>query len=313
MKKGFLWVIVIVGLAAAGAFWAFRASRREKPLVLTGTVEARDVEIGSLVGGRVKEVLVAEGARVRAGEPVVKLETDLGALQIREQRAVVDEARANLAKMRAGPRGEEIVRARVEAENAERERVRMKALADSGIIGRQQYEDAATRARTAQETYRELARGNRAEDIRAAEAALEREEQRLAFLLRQAEETVVKAPADGIVESLDLRPGDLVAANQPVARILEPGQLWVRVWVPEPLLGRVRIGQKTAITVDTYPRREFSGRVVEVREQGEYTPRNIQTLKQRMDVVFGVKVAIDPTPELKPGMAAQVRLIEAES
>jgi multidrug resistance efflux pump len=222
-------------------------------------------------------------------------------------------ARANLAKMRAGPRSEEIVRARVEAENADRERRRLKALADAGIIGRQQYEDAATRARTAQETYRELARGNRPEDIRAAQAALEREEQRLAFLLRQAEETVVEAPADGIVETLDLRPGDLVAANQPVARILEPGQLWVRVWVPEPLLGRVRLGQKAAITVDTYPRREFSGKVVEIRQQGEYTPRNIQTLKQRMDLVFGVKVAIDPTPELKPGMAAQARMIEAES
>jgi multidrug resistance efflux pump len=313
VKKRRLWVVVILALAAGGSFWAFRASRREKPLVLTGTVEARDVEVGSLVGGRVAEVLVAEGARVRAGEPVVKLETDLGALQIREQRAVVDVARANLAKMRAGPRSEEIVRARVEAENADRERRRLKALADAGIIGRQQYEDAATRARTAQETYRELARGNRVEDIRAAQAALEREEQRLAFLLRQAEETVVKAPADGIVESLDLRPGDLVAANQPVARILEPGQLWVRVFVPEPLLGRVRLGQKAGITVDTYRKREFSGKVVEIRQQGEYTPRNIQTLKQRMDLVFGVRVAVDPTPELKPGMAAQVRLIEAES
>jgi HlyD family secretion protein len=83
--------------------------------------------------------------------------------------------------------------------------------------------------------------------------------------------------------------------------------------VPEPLLGRVRLGQKAAITVDTYPRREFSGKVVEIRQQGEYTPRNIQTLKQRMDLVFGVKVAIDPTPELKPGMAAQARMIEAES
>jgi multidrug resistance efflux pump len=311
LKKRRLWVILLLALAAAAAFWAFRSSRREKPLVLTGTIEARDVEVGSLVGGRVTEVLVTEGAKVRAGQPLVKFETDLGALQIREQKAAVDQARANLAKMRAGPRSEEIVRARVEAENADRERKRLKALADEGIIGRQQYEDAATRARTAQETYRELARGNRAEDIRATEAALDREEQRLAFLLRQSQETVVKAPADGIVESLDLRPGDLVPANQPVARILEPGQLWVRVWVPEPLLGRVRLGQKAAITVDTYPKREFSGKVVEIRQQGEYTPRNIQTLKQRMDLVFGVKVAVDPTQELKPGMAAQVRLIES--
>jgi multidrug resistance efflux pump len=311
VKKRRLWVILLLALAAGAAFWAFRSSRREKPLVLSGTIEARDVEVGSLVGGRVSAVLVSEGQTVRAGQPLVTFETDLGQLQIREQRAVVEEARANLAKMRAGPRTEEVVRARAEAENAERERRRQKALSDEGIIGRQQYEDAATRAKTAQETYRQLARGNRAEDIRAAEAALDREEQRLAFLLRQSQETVVKAPADGVVESLDLRPGDLVPPNQPVARILEPGQLWVRVWVPEPLLGRVRLGQKAAITVDTYPKREFSGKVVEIRQQGEYTPRNIQTLKQRMDLVFGVKVAIDPTPELKPGMAAQVRLIES--
>jgi HlyD family secretion protein len=305
-----LWVVVVLALAAGGAFWAFRSRQRDKDLVFSGTIEARDVEVGSLVGGRVSEVLVAEGEAVRAGQPLVKFETDLGALQIKEQRAVVDEKRANLAKMRAGPRSEELARARAEAENAERERRRLKALADQGVIGKQQYDDAATKARTAQESWRELARGNRAEDVRAAEAALDEAEQRLAFLLRQSQETVVRAPADGIVETLDLRPGDLVGPNQPVARILEPRQMWVRVWVPEPLLGRVHVGQKATITVDTFPKREFTGKVVEIRQQGEYTPRNIQTLKQRMDLVFGVKVAIDPTPELKPGMAAQVRILE---
>ncbi|HMA18971.1 MAG TPA: HlyD family efflux transporter periplasmic adaptor subunit [Thermoanaerobaculia bacterium] len=311
MKKRRLMILAVLILAAGGGFWAFRSSRRDKALVLSGSIEARDVEVGSLVGGRVFAVLVPEGATVRAGQPLVTFETDLGRLQIREQRAVVDEARANLAKMRAGPRAEEVVRARVGAENAERERRRLKALLDQGLIPHQQYDDAATAAKTAQETYRELARGNRPEDIRAAEAAVDREEQRLAFLLRQTQETVVNSPADGIVESLDLRPGDLVPANQPVARILEPGQLWVRVWVPEPSLGRVHLGQSVAISVDTFPGREFPGKIVEIRQQGEYTPRNIQTLKQRMDLVFGVKVAIGPTRELKPGMAAQVRLQES--
>jgi len=310
VKRRLGWLLILA-VAAGGAFWAFRSSRREKPLVLSGSIEARDAEVGSLVGGRVSSVLVQEGATVRAGQPLVIFETDLGALQISEQRAVVGEKRANLAKMRAGPRSEEVVRARAESENAERERRRLKSLLDEGVIGRQQYDDAATKAKTAQESYRELARGSRVEDIRAAEAALEREEQRLAFLLRQSQEAVVKAPADGIVESLDLRPGDLVAANQPVARILEPSQLWVRVWVPEPSLGRVRVGQKAAIRVDTFPGKEFPGRVVEIRQQGEYTPRNIQTLKQRMDQVFGVKVAVEPTRELKPGMAARVRLLES--
>jgi HlyD family secretion protein len=312
MRKGRLAVGigVVVALAAGAAWLGLRWSRRETPLVLSGSIEARDAEVGSLIGGRVAAVLVTEGTRVRAGDPLVRFETDLGQLEILRQKAVVEQSRAAVAKVRAGPRSEEIARAKAEADGAERERRRLEALLQDGMVPRQQYDDAVTKEKTAQESYRELARGSRPEDIRAAEAALESEEQRLAFLLRQSEEAVVKAPADGIVETLDLRPGDLVGANQPVARILEPSQLWVRVWVPEPSLGRVRVGQAAAVSVDTYPRREFSGKVVEIRQQGEYTPRNIQTLKQRMDQVFGVKVAVDPAPELKPGMAARIRLIE---
>ena len=308
MKRGRIALLVLLAAAGAAAFWYLRLRDGEEPLVLSGSIEARDVEVGSLVGGRVAAVHVEEGARVRKGDPIVAFETDLGALQIKEQRARVEEMRAHLARVTAGPRSEETARARAEAENAERERRRLKALFDQGVIGRQQYDDAATRARVAQESYRQLQRGNRAEDLAAARASLDREEQRLAFLLRQSEEAVVRAPADGVVESLDLRPGDLVAPNEPVARVLEPGQLWVRVWVPEPSLGLVRVGQRVAITVDTFPGRKFPGRVVEIRQQGEYTPRNVQTRKQRMDQVFGAKVAIDPAPELRPGMAAAVRV-----
>ncbi len=311
MKKR---VVVLLGfalvLAAAGVVWARRTRAAEKPLVLTGSIEARDAEVGSLVGGRVLRVHTPEGAKVVRGESLVTLETGLLEPQLRQQEARIAEARANLVKAERGPRVEDVARSRAQAENAEKERRRQKALLDQGIIGQQQYDLAATEARTASETLREKERGNRVEDIDATRAALSREEAQLAYLGRQKEESVVRAPADGIVESLDLRPGDIVAPNQPVARILEPSQIWVRVYVPEPQLGRVKIGQRASVRVDTFPRREYSGRVVEIRTQAEYTPRNVQTLDQRMDTVFGVKVAIDPTPDLKPGMAATVRLDE---
>jgi len=307
MNRKRLVILLLVILAAAGAVWGLAFRRKEKPLVLSGAIEARDVEVGSLVGGRVARVLVEEGARVSAGQPIVQFETDLLDLQVAQQKSRVAEMRANLLKALRGPRVEEIERARAEAQNAERERLRQKALLDQGIVGQQQYDAAATQAKTAAETLRQLERGNRPEDIAAAKAALEREERQLAYLERQRAEAVVAAPAAGVIESLNLRPGDLVAANQPVAKMLEPSQLWVRVYVPEPLLGRVRIGQRAALTVDTFPKRSFSSRVVEIRTQAEYTPRNVQTLDQRMDQVFGVKVAIDPAPELKPGMAAMVR------
>jgi HlyD family secretion protein len=306
------WIVlaaVILAVAGATGWWlAFR--RREKPLLLSGSIEARDVEVGSLLGGRVAKVLVDEGSRVAPGQPIIQFETDFVDLQIVQQKSRLEEVRANLAKALRGPRAEEIARARVAAENAERERLRLKALLDQGVIGQQQYDDAATQARTALETLRELERGTRPEDIAAAKAAAEREEGQLAYLERQRAEAVVQAPAAGVIESMSLRPGDLVEANQPVAKMLEVSQLWVRVYVPEPQLGRVRVGQKAALTVDTFPKREFPGHVVEIRTQAEYTPRNVQTLDQRMDQVFGVKIGIDPTPELKPGMAATVRLEE---
>jgi len=310
MKRGLLLALVLV-LAAAAAAWTFAARRKEKPLVLSGTIEARDVEIGSLFGGRVQRVLVDEGARVTAGQSIVQFETDLIDLQILQEKAKVAQAKAALTKSVRGFRTEEVASARAQAENAERKRLRQKAMLQQGIVGQQAYDAAETAARTSEENYRELERGNRPEDIDAARATLEAEERQLGYLERQKTESLVKAPADGVIESMDLRPGDLVAPNQPVAKMLEPSQLWVRVYVPEPELGRVRVGQRASLTVDTFPKRDFPGRVVEIRTQSEYTPRNVQTLDQRMDQVFGVKVVVDPTPELKPGMAATVRLEEA--
>jgi HlyD family secretion protein len=310
MKKRWLILAVVAAFAAGGAVWATRRANRARPLVLSGSIEARDVEIGSLMGGRILRVLVDEGATVKAGQPIVEFETDLIDLQIAQQEARVAQSKAALAKALRGPRTEEIARARAQHQNDERERVRQKAMLDSGIVGKQSYDAAATAEETSAQTLSELETGTRPEDIEAARAALNADEKQLGYLHRQRQETTVSAPADGVIESMDLRPGDLVAANQPVAKMLEPSQLWVRVFVPEPELGRVKVGQTAMLTVDTFPKREFPGKVIEIRTQSEYTPRNVQTLDQRMDQVFGVKVGIDPAPELKPGMAASVRLVE---
>ena len=308
-KRAWLLFALLAATAAGGAVWLARRNV-PKPFILSGSIEARDVEVGSLLGGRVAKVLVEEGSQVAAGQPIVEFETDLIDLQIAEQESRVAQARASLAKTLRGPRTEEIARARAAAENLERERLRQASLLERGIAGQQAFDAAATQAKTAAETLLELERGSRSEDVAAARAALDADLGQVAYLRRQALEAVVRAPADGVIESMDLRPGDLVAPNQPVARILEPSQLWVRVFVPEPELGRVRVGQKAAVRVDTYPGRKFPGRVVEIRTQSEYTPRNVQTLDQRMDQVFGVKVMIDRAAELKPGMAATVRLME---
>jgi multidrug resistance efflux pump len=305
-------LVVVIALVAAG-LWGYPRWTRAKEPVLSGTIESRDVQVGSLVGGRVAAVHVDEGASVHAGDPIVTLEPDLLDLQLKEQQTVVDQSRARLNLTLAGPRIEARNQARADWENAERERQRLEGLLKHGLIPQEQYDNSATAARIKKEALQEAERGSRKEDIDAARANLAQAEARLAYLQRQRQETVVTAPADGVIQSFDLRPGDLVGANQPVATLLERDQLWVRVYVPETRLGLVHKGQTATIRVDTFPNRTFPGNVVEIRDRGEYTPRNVQTVEQRSDLVFGVKVAIDPTPELKPGMAALVTLQPPEA
>jgi multidrug resistance efflux pump len=307
MKRKIVVLVALILVAAAG-LWAFKLRKRDEGLVLSGSIEARDVQVGSLVGGRVITVHVDEGSAVTAGQPIVTLEPDLLDLQIREQESRVAQARARLSLALAGARPEQIARARVDYENAEKERRRLEALMKEGIVPRQTYDDAVTAARTKQEVLRELERGNRPQEVEAARAAVAEAERHLDYLRRQRQETVVTAPAAGVIQSFDLRPGDLVAPNAPVATLLEPDQLWVRVFVPETKLGLVRVGQPAALTVDSFPKRTFPGKVVEISPRAQYTPRNVQTLDQRSEQVFGVKVDVEPAPELKPGMAAIVRL-----
>lgn len=310
MKRKIIPALLLLIAAGAAVWWFLMRPEKEEGLTLAGSIEARTVEVGSLVGGRIAAVHVEEGDRVEAGQPLVTFETDLRDLEIAEQRTRVAEARANLERVRRGPRQEELRRARIEWESAETDRQRFQALWRSGVVARRDYDAAEVRAAQALESYREAQRGGRPEDVAAAQASLAGAEQRLAYLDRQRQETVVAAPASGIVETLDLRPGDLVGANQPVASLLEQGQLSVRVYVPEPRLGQVRVGQAASVFVDSFPGRAFPGRIVEISDQGEYTPRNLQTLEQRSDQVFAAKVRVAPAPELKAGMAALVRLWE---
>lgn len=270
-------------------------------LRLAGTLEARTVEVGSLVGGRVERVAVEEGSEVASGDLLVAFESELLDRQLEGARARV-----------AGAEARE--RARIDWEAAKTDLRRLEALHRDGVVDRASYDRAVVREATSKQTLVEAERGTRPEEIEAARAALDGERAELARLERERSELEVRAPAAGRVESIDLRPGDLVPANRPVATLLEPHELWVRVYLPEPRLGEASLGQAVTIVVDSFPGRTFPGKIVEIRHQAEYLPRNVQTLDQRSDQVFAVKVALDPAAtELRPGMAATVDLAPASA
>ncbi len=366
-------LLLLVAVGAAAAVW--RLPRSEAPpLVASGSLEARQIQVGSRVSGRVTQVFAREGDRLEPGQPILTFDSGDTLARRDEAKAALARAEAKRAELKAGPRAQEIAGARaaveatarqlaivregprepeiaearasaeaadVEAGNAEALARRTEALFREGVVARQQLDDASSRAERARKQaaaararVRLLEAGSRQAEIEAAEARLAEARARLTLLeegtrpeaLAQAradvaaararlaaaqvavDELTVRAPAGDptLLEVFDLRPGQLVAAGQPVATLVEPA-LEVRVFVPEPRLGQVRVGIPVSVSVPAAGR-TVPGVVTRIASQAEFTPRTIQLPEDRIYQVFGVKVRLDEevSRTLRAGMAADV-------
>jgi multidrug resistance efflux pump len=168
---------------------------------------------------------------------------------------------------------------------------------------------AAARASEAEATADLVKAGARAEDLAAAQAAVDAAQGKLDQVQSMIDELTIRAPAAALVESLDLRPGDILAPNAVAATLLEDGELYVRIYVPETHLGQIHEGQAVPILVDSFPNEEFHGVVEHINEIGEYSPRNLQTADERADQVFATRIGIvDGQDVLRAGMAAFIRV-----
>lgn len=367
--------LMLLGVAAAWKYLSDRDSANK--IVLSGTIEADEIHVGSKVSGRIEAVPVKEGQEVKQGDVIIRFERfDLDARhadavaalaqaeanlqknlqwsrpeEIAAARAQAEAARMNYELARNGPRQQEIDAARAELEAAEADYKvtkitveRVARLVSDGVQSRQEYDNAksafdrsaaqrdAARERLdlllagtrqeevdrAERLFKQAAanrdlveRGARKEDIDAAKAQVERARASLSQIETQLAELEVKAPADAIVEVLQLRPGDLVSPGSPVATLVEVDRLWVRVYVPEPELGYARAaqGKDVTVTVDTFGDEVFHGRIEQIASRGEFTPRNIQTRDERDHQVFGLRVRVDNSArKLSAGMAADVTI-----
>jgi HlyD family secretion protein len=274
---------------------------------VSGTIETDEVRVASRYGGRVEKILVQEGDALRAGQPLAELEAA-------ELRAKREQAAAQLAELEAGPRKDEIEAGRHdwEALEAERDQARADAkradeLFAQKTIAPTEHDQALTRARTleknaaaARSRYDLLLAGTRPERVAQARA-------QVAELDAQLREMKIAAPADSVLEVLSVKVGDVLGANQEVATLLLTNHLWVRVYVPEPWLGRIQVGQPVKVRVDAEPERAFAGAVEQIAREAEFTPRNVQTVGERIKQVFGIKVRLEnPQGKLRAGMAADV-------
>jgi multidrug resistance efflux pump len=164
---------------------------------------------------------------------------------------------------------------------------------------------AAARAQEAQANARLVVAGTRVEDLKAARATVDGAQGKLDQIRVMIDELAVRAPRPARIESLDLRPGDILGPNATAATLLEDDQLYVRIYVPETRIGRIKVGDEVPITVDSFPGRAFKGVVEHINSVGEYSPRNLQTADERADQVFATRIGLrEGMDELRAGMAA---------
>jgi HlyD family secretion protein len=270
-----LFLLLAAALASTGC--------QKKSNAVSGTIEVDEVHVGPRSGGRVEKIFAWEGDKLRVGQPIVKLEAtellarrDLAAAQIDTSIRDADAQAAQLEFLR---------------DDAKRQQDLLKRK----VVSPSDAERAASASNTQEK------------NVEAAKMRVIMARAQLGDIDAQLAEMEVTAPAESVLEVLSVKVGDVLPANREVATLLLPEHLWVRVFVPEPWLGLIKVNDKVRVRVDSFPGKAFEGVVEQVSRQAEFTPRNVQTVADRIRQVFGVKVRLPNEDEhLRAGMSADV-------
>jgi len=312
----------LVLLAALCLFLA-GCSDRSGSVRASGVIEMDEVDVASLEGGRIERLLADEGDSVRFGDTLAVLGRGELVAQVEAQQAQAGRATAESKEVATGPRAEEVRRARATLESAraqvdwaEKNLARLQELLKSNVIAaadvdkaRADRDDAVARRDAAQQTLTLLEKGNRHEEVTAAREAATAARAQLAALKSRQGELVLTAPAAGVVLLRNFEAGELVQPGQPVMTLGDPEKLWVRVYVAAPEIGKVRIGAPAHVLATGFGKRTFPGRVATIATSAEFTPRAALTEEERANLVFAVKIVMEPTNgALKAGLPVEVTI-----
>ena len=314
---------------------ACRRADTTGPVLATGYVEATEVRVAAEVGGRILAMDVDEGDRVEVGTVVARLDTadtDLALQRVQAERA---EADAQLRLLQAGARPEEIRQARAQSESSAAELAsaeselraaaadlqRFEALLASNAGSRKQRDDAATRhemaaarasaarerQRAAAENLARVQAGARPEELAGARARVEAIDAQIAALRKNQSDAIVHAPVSGVVTSRLADPGELVAPRTPLAVVTDLDRAWANVYVDEPIVASLRLGQ--TIPLVTAAGQRVEGKLTFISPRAEFTPRNVQTADERTKLVYRIKVTTDNREGvLKAGMPVDAEI-----
>jgi membrane fusion protein YbhG len=328
-------LLVLLLATATGTAPACRDKSPKNVVRVSGHVEADDVQIAPEVGGRVLELKVAEGDRVNPGDLIARLDTRDTELALERARADRAQADAQLRLLIAGSRPEDIRQAaaqatasRAEVAAAEADLVhaqadldRYDALLRAKAGSRKARDDAQMRRDVAQENVRaakerakasqeaaaRVKAGSRPQEIQAARARLAAVDAQIATHQKALADATIAAPVGGVVTEKLVNVGELVAPRTPLVVITDQDHAWGEVFVDEPIVPRVKLGQPATVITDAG--QSIPGKLTYISPRAEFTPRNVQTAEERSRLVYRVKVSVNNTSGvLKPGMPVEAEI-----
>lgn len=324
MRKVLFAILLVAITSAAGWYWwSQRAGDEDAALALQGNVDIRQVSLAFDGSGRIAELRAEEGDSVEAGQVIAVLDTSSLELQAQQAEAQVAAQEQALLKLRNGARPEEIDQARAQLASAEASATlaeqslsRATRLQGSGTTSVQTVDQARAQAEASRASVEQaraalqlVEAGARAEDIAGAEAQLKSAQSNLALLRHQIDQGQLKAPVNAVVRSRLHEPGDMVAPSSAVFALALTEPKWVRVYVSEPDLGRIRPGMPAHIVTDSDPDRAIEGTVGYISSVAEFTPKSVQTEELRTSLVYEVRVVVEDSADaLRLGQPVTVRL-----
>lgn len=317
-------VLILLGAVGfAGWRWHNGAIGERTAIRGSGIIEVTQVDAAFEVPGRMAERFVDEGAMVDGGEPIARLDDREYRLQVDRAIAAKAAAEARYRMMVQGARAQEVDQALAALESAESslhlqqlEYDRIAKLKDGGIVSQNELDQAATALTSAHKAQERAAaqlgmlrEGSRVEEIEEARARLNQAQAELELAELNLARCKLFAPMAGRVLSKSREPGEMVQPGTPIVTLGDLSRPWVNLYIGERDLGRVHLGMKAQVTVDSYPRDPFPGTVTFVADRAEFTPKNIQTPDERVKLVYRVKVEVTTHDGiLKPGMPADTVL-----
>lgn len=293
-------------------------------LTASGTIESTNVTISTIVGGQVIEILVKEGDKVNKGDLLAEIDPYLLNIQLRQAEANVESANAQLKLLLSGARKEDIrasenqlSQAKTNLDQAKTDRDRMQALFESNTITKKQYDDAVSRYditvaqyNSSKENLQKLRNMSRPEEIENARANLKRNIASADLLRQNIEDCKIYAPSSGIISKKYIEVGEIVTPTSSILKLSHLETVNLVIYINEVDLSRVKLGQKTDIRTDASKDKIYTGNIIFISPEAEFTPKNIQTQDERTKLVFAVKIEIpNDQLELKPGMPADATIM----